>query len=566
MTEEQRTIITSEDYFDLIVDYRNNPAVLDRYQDAIVHIMNEAYATIFIPVSQISIRSIGVTSYSTVPNVLGLTSEESLEASRVDELRRMPNLNLRGEGVLIGIIDTGINYSLPAFLNTDGSSKIASIWDQTIQSEDGYPYNSYFGTEYSAEQINAALESENPLEIVPSTDENGHGTMLAAIAAGTEYPVEDFYGVAPEAELIVVKLMQAKRFLREFFAIPEGVDCYQENHVMWGIQYCVLTARRLNRPLVICIGVGTSQDAHDGSSPLSQFLSIVGGFPRIGVVIAVGNEGNRGRHYYGVIDPEIGYNAVELNVGDDREFAMELWGNTPGIYSIDILSPSGEYIPRIPPALRVNREISFIFEASVINLEYQTIESFSGDQLILLRFRNASEGIWHFNVYGQGDLPLGFHIWLPMGDFITNTTYFIQPNIYTTIVTPSTSLIPIAITAYNPRNETLYVNSGRGYTRFGLIKPEMAAPGVNYVAPAVNGEFTSYSGTGVAAAHAAGVAALVMEWAAIRGNQPDINSLEIKGFLIRGARRNPNLTYPNRDWGYGILDIFNAFDVMRSNI
>ena len=204
---------------------------------------------------------------------------------------------------------------------------------------------------------------------------------------------------------------------------------------MWALNYCNQEARRLNRPLVICFGIGSSQGGHTGRSPLSVVLNIVADLPDTVVVTSAGNEGNLGRHYYGVIDPTIGSNTVELNVSEnDKQFAMELWGNPPGIYSIDVLSPSGEYIPRIPASIRVGRVISFIFEQTTLYVDYSTIESQTGDQLILIRFDNASAGIWRFNVYGHGDLATGFHIWLPMGNFISENTYFIQPNIFTTVL------------------------------------------------------------------------------------------------------------------------------------
>ena len=566
MTEEERSRIVSEDYADLIVNYSNNPMILQRMPNATVHIMNEVYAVLHIPVAQLPGRGLVIYGYSTLPYLCGLASEVSVGASNIRELRRYPEFNLRGQGVLIGIVDTGINYNLPVFLKPDGTTKVAAIWDQTIQSGQS-PFNTEFGTEYRSELINQALGSPNPLDIVPSTDENGHGTMLAGVAAGTENSREFFAGVAPDAELVVVKLMPAKKYIRNFYNIREGAVCYQENTIMWGVQYCLQVARQLNRPISICIGIGSSQDAHDGYSSLSSFLSILADFPKTCVVTAIGNEGNRGRHFHGVIDPSSRTSIVELFVGEeDKAFSMEIWGDAPGIYSIDILSPTGEYIPRIPPSLRVSREISFIFEETVILVDYQTVESLTGDQLILLRFNNATPGIWRFTVYGQSDLATGFHIWLPMGDFISTQTYFIQANIYTTIIAPGSAAVPITVTAYNPVSGTLYVNASRGFTRSNVVKPELAAPGVNYIAPNLTGGFVNFSGTGVASAHTAGIGALALEWGVIKGNQPNLDTIEIKNYLIRGAKRSSNLSYPNRDWGYGIVDLYNTYNALRINL
>ena len=565
MTPEERITIMSQEYAELLIDYFGNLALLQRFQGGVIQIMNERYAIVRVPAAQVTGRSIGIFGYSAIPKLYGITSQASITASGINRLRTIPNFNLRGQGVLIGVVDTGIDYTNPIFRREDGTTKIVSIWDQSIDSEDRYPFETFYGTEYSAEQINLALTQPNPLEVVPSMDTNGHGTMMAGIAAGTD--MNNFFGVAPDSELVIVKLKQAKQPIRNFYAIPEGVECFQENDIMFGAQYLIQVARQLRRPIVICIGLGSSQGSHDGRTPLSTFLSFTGDFPGVIIVTAAGNEGNRARHYYGVINPTIGYNTVELQVGENEGgFSMELWGDAPGSYSIDILSPTGEYIPRIAESLQVNREISFIFEGTIIYIDYQMVEALTGDQLILLRFRNPTPGTWRFNVYGRGDLPTGFHIWLPMGNFISDSTFFTEPDIYTTILDPGTAVVPITTTAYDPTNNNLYRNASRGYSRSLSVKPDLAAPGVNYTAPTLNREFVNFTGTSVAAAHMAGVAALVLEWGEVRGFYRGMDSIKLKKFLIRGARRSPNIVYPNRDWGYGYLDVFNVFDVLRADM
>ena len=564
MTGEERNHIISEDYIELILDYRNNPQYLEAFPGATVQVMNSMFAVVHLPVEQLNISRVGTFGYTAIPNVFGLLSEASVQASGIPELRRIPVLNLRGTGTLVAIIDTGIDYTNPVFILPDGTTKIRAIWDQTIQSADRYPLNTGFGTEYRSEEINRALASEHPLEVVPSTDDNGHGTMMAAVAAGNEVPTEGFYGVAPDAGLVVVKLRPAKQNLKNFFSIPEDVLCYQEDTIMWGVQYCFQLSKELGRPMVICIGLGSSQGAHEGRAPLAVMLNVLGDFPNIAFVTAAGNEGNSGRHYRGTIDPKIGFNTMELIVGEeDKGFSMEIWGDMPGIYSIDILSPSGEFIPRIAASLTLNRIISFIFEETIIYIYYQTVEAETGDQLILLRFRNAAPGTWRFNVYSQTDLTGGFHSWLPMGNMISRNTYFAQPDIYTTLLAPGAADVPITATAYNPIGGNLYAGASRGYTRNNMYKPDLAAPGVGYLAPNNHKEFINYTGTGVAAAHTTGIAAMLLEWGSVRGNLPGLNTIEIKKFLIRGARRSANLVYPNRDWGYGILDVFNAFNILR---
>ena len=566
MTREERERIISEDYADLLVVYSVDQQFFEQFTDATVHIINNILAIVHVPVSQITESAVSERGYSVMPSLYGIISQASLEASGIQRIRNIPSFDLRGQGVLIGIIDTGVDYTNPIFQYADGTTRIVSIWDQTIVSEDD-PEGFFYGTEFTRDQINSALQSENPFELVATKDEIGHGTMIAGIAAGNEVPERGFSGVAPDAEFVVVKLKPAKKYLKNFFRIPLDALCYQENDILQGIEYLRDVAIRLNRPLAICIALGTSQGAHDGRGTLSNFLSLQAETIGTAVVIAAGNEGNARRHYHGIIDQRVGYDIVELSVAEnENNFSMELWGSSPDIFSIDILTPSGEYVPRIDARLDETFEFSFIFESTRIVVDYQMVESQSGDQLILVRFTDPAPGIWQFRVYAQGNLSMEFDIWLPMGNFISSDTFFIRTTPYTTILSLGNARIPITTTAYNMVDDSLYLEASRGFTRIDVIKPEIAAPGVEILAPSLNHDFVRVTGTSPAAAHVTGVAAMLLEWGMVRGNYPSMNSLDMKVFMTRGARRNVNIEYPNRDWGYGILDVFNIFESIRVGI
>ena len=566
MLPVERNRIISEDYADLIIEYNGNTSVFEQFPDSTVQIINIQLAFVHVPVSFITQDIVYRMGYSVLPTCFGIISESSLEASGVFQLRNIPIFNLRGQGILIGIIDTGVDYTNPIFQYADNTTRIVSIWDQTIVS-DNPPTGMEYGTEYTREQINEALQNDNPLSVVPSTDDIGHGTMLAGISGGNEVAESGFMGVASDAEFAVVKLKPAKQFLKDFFYIPDNAVCFQETDIFLGVQYLYDLSIRLGRPMVICIALGSSQGAHDGLGTLSTYISNISTTPQIGVVVAAGNEGNNRRHYSGRINPTIGYDKVEVNVGENEPgFSMELWGSAPDIYSIDILSPSVEYIPRIVAGRNEHRVISFIFEATIIYVDYQMVESQSGEQLILIRFDNPSQGIWRFNVYERGGLNLGFNIWLPMEGFISENTYFIRSDPYTTLLTLGNAVFPLTVTAYNDADDSLYLDSSRGFTRINRIKPEIAAPGVNVTGPTLDGSFAPYTGTSVSAAHVTGIAALIYEWGIVRGNLPLMSTVELKNLIIRGAKRDINLIYPNRDWGYGILDVFNVFDALRGGI
>lgn len=561
---ECRKRIISEDYADFMLRPGQPFESMKSSMDICYDNFNIDSINVYTPVNQVPKNFIHLYGYGAYPNCYGLLDTTSMESSGITRLRNIPNFNLRGNGILIGMIDTGIEYTHNAFIKADGTSKVYSIWDQTIES-DNLPEGFYYGTEYTQSHINAALKATNPYDIVPSTDENGHGTFLAGIAVGNSNLESQSTGVVPDAEISVVKLKPAKKFIKKFWCIPDEIICYQKNDLMNGIRYLYDTARRAQKPLALFISIGTSQGGHDERGALSSYLSYLAAQKGVCIVIAAGNEGNSGHHYKGSVAKGSKYDTVELKVGPNVSgFTMELWGTSPNLFSIDILSPTGEYIPRIPARLSESREIRFIFESTLITIDYQIVEAQSGDQLILMRFLKPTEGIWRFRVYASDALNSAFHIWLPMKQFLDTETQFLKPDPYYTLTSPGNTFIPIVTTTYNQNNKSLFNSASRGYMRNDYIAPAFAAPGVNMVGPSLNNEYITSSGSSVAAAHTAGVGAILLEWGIIKQNFIQMGTIEIRNFLIRGAIRDANLTYPNKDWGYGILDLYNTFYSLRA--
>ncbi|SFR72729.1 S8 family peptidase [Anaeromicropila populeti] len=563
---ECRKRIISEAYADFMIDYGVSLDTIVANLGACYEPLIEDTAIAYVPIENIPKNFFQLYGYGAYPNCYGLLDIGSLDASGVSKIQNIPNFDLFGQGVLIGLVDSGIDYTHSTFRNVDGTSKIAAIWDQTIESDSSQPEGFSFGTEYTQSQLNFALTSPDPFSVVPSTDDVGHGTFLAGIAAGNRIESNSFSGVVPDAQLAVVKLKPAKKYLRDFWRIPDDAVCYQKHDLIHGINYLVKLAEQLKMPISILIGIGTSQGAHDERGALSSYLSTISTKKGVSLTIAGGNEGNTGHHYYGTIEKEEEFDEVELKVGPNEQgFSMELWAKTPTTFSIDLRSPNGEYIARIPARLGESREIKFILESTVINVDYQIAESQSGDQLILVRFRNPSEGIWKFKVYKSGNLALNYHIWLPMSKFLNYNTFFIKSDPNYTLTSPGNTFIPIVTTAYNYIDKSIYLESSRGFMRNDNIAPTLAAPGVNMIGPALQHGYTIGSGTSISAAHTAGVAAMFLEWGIIRGFFPSMSTVEIKILLIRGAQRNPNLSYPNKEWGYGILDLYNAYVSLRGD-
>lgn len=549
----------SEDYMDIIIPNR----LVDTLEiGTSVTYVNSKHSIANIPRDRIDYCTLGIFNYSNFPSIFTLDSTIALEQIGVTKIQANPNFSLYGTGTLIGILDSGINYQHPAFLYSDKSTRIYTIWDQTITDENA-PVNENFpyGTIYSREDINRALKQPNPLDVVPTNDEIGHGTAIAGIAAGSADGKNDFAGAAPLSEFVVVKMKQAKTITKQFFSIREDAICYQETDVMLGIKFMESIARELNRPLVLCIAFGTSQGPHDSLGSTSSYLGNITSLPRTCVVVSAGNEGNTQRHYSDNIRTGVPFEEFEMVVGaNDKDFFMEIWLEPIQRISLEITSPSGEKISNTNPAIRQSRRYSFVFSPTVICINNIATVAETGTQLVWLRFENAQSGLWRFRYNNIDNTNSVLNVWLPSGDIISTSTYFLKADPETTVTSPGDSVAPVTIGSYNTLEGGISYFSGIGYTRKGEIKPDLAAPGTDLTSPSDNTGYSATTGTGAAAALASGAVALLFEWAVVRGNYTNITGREVKTLLIRGAIRDPNVEYPNRFWGYGKLDIYGVFE------
>lgn len=507
---------------------------------------------------------IAISTYDAIPKLFGLMDSSNMEKIGVTRLQNQPYLNLTGRGTLIGIIDTGIDYRHPAFRYSNGESRILRIWDQTIQTG-VMPNAANYGSEYTQEMINEALASENPLEIVPSVDEIGHGTFMAGIAAGSASIENDFIGAAPDAAIAVVKLKQAKQYLRDYYFIEPNAAAYQENDIMLAVKFLVMLSLETKLPLVILMGLGSNMGGHSGSTYLDIYLGEVASQIGMAVITAAGNEGNRNSHYEGRLVDGQQYDTIEIVVAEGkRGFTAELWTQLPETLSISIVSPTGEIVPRHVARIGRNEVFDFLFENTKIYIDYQMPGGYVGNFLAFLRFQDPTPGIWQIRVYGANITTGEFHMWLPIHEFIGDGTYVVRSSPYITITEPSTAYQPITVSTYNHRDDSIYLNSGRGYTRGNFIKPDLAAPGVNIYGPIPNGEYGIKSGSSIAAAHTAGAVAILLSWGIVERHDLTMDTGSIKGYLVRGAVRKDGIIYPNREWGYGSLNIYNTFEALRN--
>lgn len=559
-----RNIILSEDYEEFIVDYATlSEETLESYNAVCYQEIDVTYSTVYVPKAQAMELSIRNYPYKSIPTLYGLMDTVSLEVSGILRLQNQPLLDLKGRGTIIGIIDTGINYDHKAFRDSIGRSRILKIWDQSDNSGIA-PEGIRYGSEYSKEDIDRALASENPYDIVPQKDENGHGTFLAGVAAGSADEENDFIGAAPESSLVVVKLKPAKQYLRDYYFIGDEAVAYQENDIMIAIGYIRLQAVKYNMPASILIALGSNRGGHIGRMPISYTIDDFAIKVGSAISVAAGNEGNTRHHYSGQVTEEGKPDTIEIRVADNEKgFIMEIWGNSPEIFSVSIEAPTGEVIPRIPARLGESNVYYTIFGDTIIYVEYELVEQVSGDELILIRFEKPIPGIWKVNVYANDIITGIFNAWLPIKAFINEETYFLRPNPDGTITNPGDTRSAITISSYAARTNAFQLDSSRGFLRDGTIKPDVASPGVNVMGPGLLNDYTYKSGTSVAAAITTGAAALFLNWGIVNGNYKILSNQGIKSYLIRGATRERNIVYPSTEWGFGKLDVYQAFLNLR---
>lgn len=578
------SLIVSEETGDYIIEYNSLYFEQIQRQDGVcISCINDTWCILY--TNYPGSRNINIQQgYYSVPKLYGLMDTTSFDASGITATLNQPLLNVRGQGVLIGFLDTGIDYLREDFKASGGRTRIAAVWDQTIQSvnyeedtgeaagTEQYDREQVqgmvqYGTVYTREDINAALaaerEGQNPYDIVPSRDENGHGTFLAGVAAASE--TADYIGAAPEAEILMVKLKPAKKYLRDFYLLPERVEAYSETDMMMGVRFLQQYAIREKKPLVICVGLGTSSGSRTGALPFADLLNTLARQVNTVVVTCTGNEANNRTHTSGLAVSDTEPSEIEITVGaDERGFVMEIWAESLDILSVAITSPSGERISRIPARIDTGGVYNFLLERSQVAVDYRVVESASGYEVIFMRFINPAQGIWKIHLYSLTNIVGRYNAWLPLKQFLSGDTYFLNSNPSTTLTEPGAAERVISVGAYNHITDAYYAASGRGYTATGLIKPDFVAPGVDVYGVRAGGGYTTRTGTSVAAAHAAGAAALLLTWGVTDGNLPYMGTNEVKSVLIRGAKRENNTVYPNNIYGYGKMDVIEAFYKLRT--
>ena len=551
-----------ENVWELIVKYSGTLEAVRQTARSVTELLN-GYAVIVIEEERIGqLAQLPEVEFIEKPKKLYFQTDVGRQVSCIDIVQDMP-LSLRGKGTLIGIVDSGIDYENAEFRNEDGTTRIVSLWDQSVN---GRPPAGYLaGTEYTREQIDAALATEDKevrRQMVKTSDVSGHGTAVAGIAAGNGRGSEGrrFRGAAPEAELIIVKM-----------GAPREGGFPRTTELMRGVDYIVRKAVELRRPVAINISFGNTYGSHDGTSLVERFLNDIADMWKNVICIGSGNEGASAGHVSGKVRRQIS-ETVELAV-QQREPALsiQIWKSYVDEMGVSVISPSGRQAGPFYEFLGAQR---YILGDTELLIYYGEPKPYSVKQEIYLSLLPGKQyiesGVWKI-VLTPGRIVDGeYQMWLPTQTSLNMGTAFLQPNSMSTLTIPSTASLAVTVAAYDARTFSYADFSGRApagmYEGENVLKPDIAAPGVRVTAPVPGGGYQSFSGTSFAAPFVTGSAALLMEWGIVRGNDPYLYGEKVKAYLRKGAKQLAGYErWPNALLGYGALCVRDSLPGLGSS-
>lgn len=548
----QNTGIPLQGEWELIVKYHGSILIPVQTVGAKVEILNENFASIVIvPTKVEEFASFFEIEYLQFPQRMFYILSESYGNACLSNVHNIAPYNLLGRGVVLGIIDSGIDYSHPDFRNEDGTTRIASLWDQTISGNS--PIGFELGTEYTKEQINDALMQPTPLEtlaLVPSIDIVGHGTAVAGVAGGNgRVSGGREVGVAPGADFIVVKIGTETEA-----SFPRTLE------VMRAIKYVLDKAREINKPVAISIGFGMVQGGHDGRTMLEIYIDQMAARWKCNIIVGTGNQGNQATHTQGImeIDEE---REIQFVISPNQEFyAFNLWKSFIDTFEVKITAPTGESTDAIAS---VSNNVLYAVGKTDVFVNFSESSNINPDQQISVFMEtqdgSIDAGVWTLTIYGVSIIDGRYNIWGATEEITEAQTIFLQPTSDITLTIPSTSRSIMSVAALNPFTNQIAASSGRGFTRDERVKPDLAAPGVGVITTNNQGGYSPATGTSIAVAFVTGGAALLMEWGIVNGNDPFLYGDRLRIALIRNTRRLvTDISYPNPLWGYGAFCLENT--------
>lgn len=533
--------------WEIIVKYNGDlEQIAASLPDAEIFLLSGGYAVIRVSESQIEpLAGFSQIEYMEKPKRLFFSVNKAKRDSCMPEAGKriqQDTAGLSGSGVLVAVIDSGIDYFHGDFRDEDGKTRILELWDQQEN------------VIYTQEQINRALESGSRSEAllqVPSQDVSGHGTAVTGIAAGNGLEGDGTYrGVAWQSDLLVVKL-----------GTPLADSFPRTSELMRAIDYVVERGIFYKRPVAVNISFGNTYGSHDGTSLLETYLDAMAAAGKNSIIVGTGNEGSSMGHTSGMLQPgkpvEVEFSVDTYQTG----FGVQLWKQYVDEFMLEVISPGGVSTGRIRPLLGSFR---LTFPDTEMLYYYGMPSPYSIAQEIYFdlipRFSYVESGIWKIRLIPEKIISGKYDFWLPSHAVLNRGTRFLYAVPDTTLTIPSAARRAVSVGAYDDAYQTYADFSGRGYTRLNQsVKPELAAPGVNIVTARAGGGYEAVTGTSFAVPFVTGGAALLMEWGIVQGNDPYLYGEKLKACLMRGARPLPGeRVYPNPRLGYGALCLLDS--------
>ncbi|MCM1157508.1 MAG: S8 family serine peptidase [Bacteroidales bacterium] len=561
--------------WELIIRYTGSLDSIREEMDISIEELLGGYAVVRIPQYLIGrLSDYPQIDYIEKPKALLLEEMEGIGVSCINRVR-LPNYNLTGAGTLVACLDSGVDFYHPDFRNRDGTTRIVTMWDQTTPGNPPEGFST--GSVYGAEEINAAILAEERRneslvpagqidglqetvsirgrDIVPEFDTTGHGTAVLGIMAGNGLSSEArIVGVAPEAEIIVVKLGN-----------PDSRGFPRTTQLMLAIDFAVRYAMGTGKPLAINISFGNNYGSHNGNSILERYVDTVSNLYRLSIVTGTGNDGRTARHTSGNLSGGQ-RETVEIYVADYmKSFNLQIWKHYLDLFDITIESPVNR---RIGPLSSYSKVQNYILPEDIVSVYYSEPTPYDPEQEIYIswipRGDYITSGIWKIYLEPRRIVSGDYNMWLPVAGSTSSEVSFVRPAIFNTLLIPSTARYVISVAAYDSRNDTFAVFSGRGPSlEYGLPpavgKPDLAAPGVAINTCKSGGGYGEFSGTSFAAPFVTGAAALLMQYGIVEGRDPYLYGEKIRASLIKGARRLPfQQEQPSPLVGWGALCVRNS--------
>ncbi len=487
-----------------------------------------------------------------------ITNGESINSSIGGSyLETNPYLNVTGKGVLVAVIDSGVDYLHKDLIDENGISKILYLWDQENNSKTP-PEGMIFGSEFTREEINTAIQNQDRSL---SSDNTGTGTMACGIIAGQGNINREYRGVAKDADLIVVKLREYKG------VYYDDRISYIVTDFLAALTYVFKIAIKENKPLIINLTIGNMSAINIEASILETY----GIVDKSGIVIVsgAGNEGNTDIHYQGNVTREDSYTDVIIQNGNNKNLEIVIRGRGPDKLFLQIISPSGDVSQtiRYAPDDRIYRGRFYIEKTS-----YTVLNTFpwlrSGDQNIRINLTDIKPGIWTLRISPEFIIHGDFNVYLPNKSIIDPSTRFVDSTSSATITFIGLANPIITIGTYSDKTNSLWIGSSKGNLSGNKVRPDIIAPGVDIISTYNFDEYNTATGTGVSSSIVCGSLALIMEYLQEESRVPKLSLFTepLRTYLMIGATRQEIYTYPNISQGYGIFNLRDTFRQIARNL